>query len=209
MDQDLSPAEEAAGAQFGPDGEPIICYSCGTELPEGRRHCPGCGRSQFRTCYCGSSIPVTSITCPYCGADWSQSARVRKRKSRSHKTRPGQVASYALAGALAAFFLAALLNAIVSSLARRSLGPGEAMPAHPVERLVLAAQTMLTILGRAWEFAATHGGSLLGFFLVLVVGAAAGVLYYLAKNASRHGDHARSRRTSNGSREVRVRRRRA
>ena len=46
--------------------DPIICYSCETELPEGRRHCPGCGRSQLRTCYCGEDIPVTLMTCPHC-----------------------------------------------------------------------------------------------------------------------------------------------
>ena len=188
--------------------EPIICYACGTELPEGRRHCPGCGRSQLRTCYCGNDIPVTVMTCPHCGADWSQSARVRRRKSRSHRVRTAQMAAYALGGAAVAVVLAALLNLLVAALARGSLGPGEQLPVSGYGRVLLAAETILTIAERIWDGLASHGTSLLGFLLVLLAGAAAGVLYYLI-NAVGHR-HRPPRRTSEGDRQVvRVKKRRA
>ncbi|MCD6360002.1 MAG: zinc ribbon domain-containing protein [Armatimonadetes bacterium] len=208
--------DAAAPAADTPDtgSEPIICYACGTELPEGRRHCPECGRSQLRTCYCGNNIPVTVRTCPYCGADWSQSARVRKRKSRSHRASSAQVASYALAGALVALMTAVVANLVIGSFARRSLAPGEPLPASFSERMVLAAQTVLKMGGRIREFATTHGGSLLGFMLILLAGAAAGALYYFLTVSDHRGTHSgRSRRSNNASSRdrqiVRVRRRRA
>lgn len=191
-----------------PRGEPIVCYACETELPEGRRHCPGCGRSQLRTCYCGADIPVTAMECPHCGADWSQSARVRRRKARSHRPRPAEALSYALVGAVLAALAAALIGLILDWLAGGALAPGESMPPGPLDRLVLAAQTVLTALGVLWAFIADRGRSLLGLLLVLLAGAGAGALYYMVRAGRHH--HNRIKRTSGQAREVvRVKRRRA
>ncbi len=182
------------------------CYNCGAELPADRRHCPECGRSQFRTCYCGAEIPVTYKTCPNCGADWSQSARVRKRKSKSRTVKPTRMALYALSGAVAAMVLFGVAQALITSVARGSLAPGEMMPAGGGARLVLAAQTLLSAFGRIGAFMAAHSSSLLGLLLVIVIGAVGGTIYYVitTKNHRSERDHRSVRR-----RDSSVRRRRA
>ncbi len=187
--------------------EPMNCYSCGTLLPEGRRHCPACGRSLFRTCYCGSDIPVTSMTCPNCGADWSQSARVRRKKTHGHTIRTTQLAGYALAGAVVAALTASVIEMVITAMAYRSLEEGTIMPTSLFERLVLAAQTVLSGIAGTWGFLTAHATSLLGFFAVLLLGAAAGTIYYIT--TVRHSRSDTRDRNRSRSRENRVRRRRA
>ncbi len=198
-------ADDAGRLEYRPD-EPMHCYNCGTELPDDRRHCPGCGRSLFRTCYCGADIPVTYTTCPNCEANWSQSARVRKKKSKSRTVRPTRMALFALSGAVAAMVIFGVIQALITSVARGSLSPGEAMPASGGERLLLSAQTLLGALGRMGAFMADHSASLLGLLLVIVLGAVGGTIYYVITTKADRGkrDH-----RSVPRRDSSVRRRRA
>lgn len=198
-------AGDTGRLEYRPD-EPMVCYNCGTELPDDRRHCPECGRSQFRTCYCGANIPVTYKTCPNCGANWSQSARVRKIKSKSRTVKPARMALYAVAGAVAAMLLFGILQMLVTSVARGSLAPGEPMPAGGGARLVLSAQTLLSAFGRIGAFMAAHSSSLLGLLLVIVLGAVGGTVYYVVTT---NADRGKSNHRSVPRRESRVRRRRA
>ncbi len=165
------------------------CYNCGTELPDDRRHCLECGRSQFRTCYCGASIPVTYTSCPNCEANWSQSARVRKKKSKSRTVKPTRMALYALSGAVAAMIMFGVIQALITSAARGSLSPGEAMPASGGQRLLLSAQTLLSAVGRIGAFMADHSASLLGLLLVIVIGALGGGIYYVITTKADRSKH--------------------
>ena len=198
-------AEDASKLEYRPD-EPMICYNCGTELPDDRRHCPGCGRSLFRTCYCGASIPVTYKTCPNCGANWSQSARARKRRSKSRTVKPARMALYAVSGAVAAILLYGVARAVITSMARGSLAPGEMMPAGDGARLVLSAQTLLTAFGRVGAFMAGHSTSLLGLLLIIVIGAVGGTVYYVITTKA---DRNKRNHRSVPRRDSSVRRRRA
>jgi len=184
------------------------CYNCGTELPNDRRHCPECGRSLFRTCYCGASIPVTYKTCPNCGANWSQSARVRKSrtKSKSHAVKPTRMVLFAMGGAVAAIIVFGILHMLITSMARGSLAPGEQMPAGGGARLVLSAQTILTAFGRIGAFAADHSASLLGLLLIVMLGAAGGAIYYVISTKAQRG---KRNHRSVPHRDSSVRRRRA
>jgi len=185
-----------------------VCYACQTELPEGKRYCPACGRTQVRTCYCGNDIPVTAMRCPHCGADWSQSARVRRRKSHSRRPRPEEMVVYALGGAVVALALALLAGWLLEQLARQAVAPGESLPPGLGQRLYLAAQAAGAALGAAARFIITTLSSLLELVIVVAVGAGGGVLVYLARTRWRRGHHLRRTSGQEGA-VVRVRRRRA
>lgn len=159
-------------------GQERTCYSCGAEVPVGRRHCPTCGARQVRTCFCGARIPATARRCPECGADWSLSTRV-KRKSRSRRVRPHALAAYAAGGAVAAALLAAIIELVVTGLAAQALQPGEGMPPAFGGKLRLAAAAVGSFLGRMARVASSHQAGLKTFLVVLLMGAVLGALYYL------------------------------
>lgn len=167
---------EAAGTEQ----QARTCYACGAEVPAGERRCPVCGRRQVRECFCGARIPVTVIRCPECGADWSQSVRVR-RKSRSRQIRPQTAAKYAALGALAALLVAGLVQVLVTVLAAAALAPGEAMPKGLAAKMGLAVAAVGGCLSRMADLIGSYMATLGIGLLVMALGAAAGVVYYLGK----------------------------
>ncbi len=155
------------------------CYRCGTPLPEGSEVCPNCGRNQFRICYCGARIPVTAPTCPDCGADWSGSHRIR-RKSR-HRPDWKRMAKFALAGSALAVIVAAVLNALITGLARGSLPEGQHIPNSILQKLGLALTTVWTALQALGQGLAEKGGGTLNTIAVLLAGAIIGAGVYLVR----------------------------
>ncbi len=179
-DPPADPAAETSAEVTDTSQQPATCYACGAEVPAGETRCPVCGRRQVRQCYCGALIPVTASRCPECGADWSQSVRVR-RKSRSRQLRPLTAARYAGMGALVALLVAGLAHVLVTALAATALGAEEAMPKGVAARVGLALAALGGGIGRAIDLVASHAAALLAGLLVMAVGAAAGVVYYLGR----------------------------
>lgn len=156
------------------------CYRCNTVLG-GAEVCPQCGRKQYRVCYCGNNIPITTAVCPHCGADWSHSHRVR-RKSRRNKLSYKELARFAIGGTFVALVGASVLNVIITGLAGQSLPPDQGMPGSVAVRIVLALQTVWGgIAGSFWTVVGVAGG--LGPILtVAVVGCTAGIVVYLVRS---------------------------
>ncbi len=170
------------------------CYYCGTDLAPGMRVCPACGRKQTRTCYCGAEIPVTAPTCPECGADWSASRRVR-RKVKSKHIDWKQLAKYSAGGTLVTALIVAVLNAIITAMARPSLAYGQSLPASFFQRLSLALTTMYRAVATVAARLAEHGAGAATLLAILVLGAGVGAVAYLV----REGFWARWRRRSSSN----------
>ena len=185
----------------GPEGqpggggrnEPVTCSTCGTAVPEGAKVCPTCHRSVYRTCYCGHELPANQATCPNCGADWSQSARVA-RKRHSHSSDRQTLLKYSLMGAGVAIGVAILVFTIIAAFAQ--LGArveGADLPATFGARVALAAAGIGRVFGQIGAFFARNALVMLGALGVLVLGAGAGAVYYLRKAAAerrlRHNKH--------------------
>lgn len=188
-----------------PNSHPITeCYRCSTPLPEGTRICPECGRKQYRTCYCGTEIPVTAPRCANCGADWSNSYRIR-RKAKPRRPNYKSVAKSAALGSAIALVAAGLLNAIVTGLASRSLAGDQQIPTSVTQKVWLAINTVGTILQTIGHRLAERSGGLATAIVVIIVGAGIGALTYLARRGflrlgkNRKHDSRRRRSDSSGS----------
>lgn len=155
------------------------CYWCSTPLPEGTRICPECGLKQYRTCYCGTEILVTAPRCTNCGADWSASLRIR-RKAKPRRPNYKSMLKSAALGSVIALVVAALLNAIVTGLARRSIS-GDQQITTITQKVGLAIDTIETILQTIGHHLAERSGGLIAAIVVIVVGAAIGALTYLSR----------------------------
>jgi len=205
----------------------MVCYNCQEELAEGQEHCPSCGRSQYRICFCGEKISKAELTCPHCGADWkhkSKSVERRKRRSHSHRHRRRfqwkKLYTYILVG----FFGGAIVGPLLAHLGRALFRGGEtaavatagapgAAPSPPAEPdFITALQdwgTELlvgighTVVGFLTKFAAMviHHPALFGG---AAIGAAVGAAVYLRK-----GGLLRFRRSDRPDRRKVRRRRRA
>ena len=156
------------------------CHRCGAAIPAGQGRCPECGRRLYRVCYCGWRIPVTTPRCPQCDADWSGSSRVRKR-THSHKVQPARLGAYAVAGALAALVIATMSGVIMNALASRALSGGESLPPGIIDRLGLAWNGGVQLLGAIAHRVAGVGAALSIVLVVVVVGAGIGVVLYLTR----------------------------
>lgn len=154
------------------------CYQCDAPLG-GAKVCPQCGRKQYRGCFCGHEIPITTATCPYCGADWSSSHRVH-RKSRRHKLNYKKMAQFAGAGVIMTLVAGSLINMIVTGLARYSL-PDQPLPPSFAQRLILAFQTVGQSITHLFGRIVEVGGSLVSVLLLVIIGAGAGVVVYLIR----------------------------
>ncbi len=177
------------------------CYRCGTPLPEGAQVCPACGRNQYRTCYCGTLIPVIAPTCPNCGADWSQSLRIRRKSQ--HQPDWKRMGKFALAGSVLAVMAAAVLNGIITGLARGSLPEDQAIPTSIFQKLGLALSTVWTALQALGQGLAEKGGGTLNTVVVVLAGALIGAGVYLAREgfvrSRRHHKYATKRRRASSS----------
>jgi RNA polymerase subunit RPABC4/transcription elongation factor Spt4 len=199
-------SEGQRGVGDGPE-QPVTCSSCGTAVPEGAKVCPTCQRSVYRTCYCGQELPANQATCPNCGADWSQSARVA-RKRHSHSSDRQTLLKYSLMGAGVAIGVAILVFTIIAAFAQ--LGArveGADLPATFGDRVALAAAGIGRVFGQIGAFFARNALVMLGALGVLVLGAGAGAVYYLRKAAAerrlRHNKHSSSHRIRRRRREQR------
>jgi len=146
-----------------------------------------------RTCYCGAEIPVTAKVCPHCGADWSHSRRVR-RKSKSKHLDWTKLLKFALLGSFLALITASVLNLVITGLASRGLASGQQLPSSLIQRLGLAWVAIWTALAALGRELAERGGGLATLTVVLVAGAALGVVAYLLREGFWH----RWRRYSSG-----------
>lgn len=176
-----------SAADGGTAAEPVVCPSCGSEVPEGARSCPVCHRGVYRTCFCGWQLPANERTCPNCGADWSQSTRVaRKTKSRAAKNRT--IIRYAGLGALIAVAAALVVHMMLTGLAMLAADGQQTVPGGFGERVGLAARGVARVVGRAWAALARHGDTILLIVAVMAVGAIGGVAVYMLQkgNTSRH-----------------------
>lgn len=122
----------------------MVCYNCQEELAEDQEHCPSCGRSQYRICFCGEKISKAELTCPHCGADWKHKAKSverRRRRSRSHRHRRRlqwrKLYTYILVG----FLGGAILGPLLAHLGRALFSGGETA-APPVGGGAAAATTL-------------------------------------------------------------------
>lgn len=176
---------------------------CDAQVPIDAKRCPECGRSLYRTCFCGKSLAVDERTCPNCGADWSQSMRVarRVRRARSRTPKARRAARYALIGALTALVLSGLSYVVITMLAATATNGN--VPAGLVERTEVAFQWLAAEAAAAVALVRRHMGLILTILAIAGVGAGAGLLMYFTKLG--HGI-IRSRRSSRG---VRRKRRRA
>lgn len=156
------------------------CYHCSAALTEATRICPSCGRKQVRTCYCGAEIPVTARVCPHCSADWSHSRRVR-RKSKSKRLDWKKLLKFAFLGSFLALIAASVLNLLITGLASRSLARGQQLPDSLIQRLGLAWAAIWTALAALGHELAEKGGGLGTLTVVLVTGAALGVVAYFLR----------------------------
>lgn len=196
---------EGPEGQSGGGGrnEPVTCSSCGTAVPEGAKVCPTCHRSVYRTCYCGHELPANQATCPNCGADWSQSARVA-RKRHSHSSDRRTLLKYSLMGAGVATGAAILVLAIISGFAQLGASvQGANLPTSLSGRIALAAVGIGRVLGQMGAFFARYALVMVASLCVLVIGAGAGAAYYLRKSAAER----RLRHNKHASRRIRRRRR--
>ncbi|HIE52678.1 MAG TPA: hypothetical protein EYP85_13055 [Armatimonadetes bacterium] len=181
--------------------EENVCYRCGATLDEDSEHCPACGRSQFRICYCGQRIWKGLNKCPYCGADWSHKRRhVEKRKHRSRSRRRWwrvkfqRLYAYVMGGALIGALAGSLITPAVRSLPNSvpvstPPGKGDAIsPAAPVtaspepdpitriqRRFVEFASNiwlnLTRVTARVWRIFRNHPGFFGGTFLGGLLGA--------------------------------------
>lgn len=109
-----------------------------------------------------------------------------RRRSRSEKLRPKELARNALLGAVIAVLLSGLLNFIVIALAQRATPQGD-VPAALGERLYYAWHTLSSSVVKL--FTSLLGG-LSTSVLIALAGAAAGVLVYVLPTVlSRVGRH--------------------
>ncbi len=156
------------------------CYSCGRQMSADAKTCPACGRRQYRICYCGNEIPVDAAECPHCGADWSDSRRVKRRKSRSGKVNSAVLLRSAGIGAVIALVIAGLLNVVISYFA--TIGAqGDALPDGFLGLLDMAWMGLRRIGAAWWQAAAARRGSILAFVICVAVGAGIGAAASLAK----------------------------
>jgi hypothetical protein len=192
--------EDASAPRYRPgEREQLVCSSCGTGVPEGRRSCPVCHRGVYRTCFCGWQLPATAEVCPNCDADWSQSTRVA-RKSKSHKAKTRSAIRYAVIGALGAVLLAFLAHWIISALARVA-ADGTSVPSGVGQRISLAAEGLVRLAGSIGTFFARNAETMLLVAGIMLAGAIAGIGIYMVQRRSRSGH------TSRTSRRVRRKRR--
>lgn len=171
-----------------------ICYRCGARLPAEARRCTNCGRKQIRVCYCGREIPVTALECPHCGADWSNSRRARRKRTKSRRIRPRGVAKAAGVGAVASLLALFVANVIISHLASYAEDPSAPAAQYP-QRLGYAYEGLVNIGSTMGQTLASYQGSLLVVGLGLVIGAIIGTLLYMNRvGAIRFGKKKSSRR---------------
>ncbi len=156
------------------------CYRCGAELPADAEVCPKCGRRQSRVCYCGNRIPVTAAKCPYCEADWSGSARVSRKKSRSTRVKPRVLLKNAAIGAGIALLLLGMVNILIRYFARAGSGGGD-VPAELFAQIDLAVAGVQGSLNRWWEHISSRSGQFLGLAIGLLIGGIVGAAGYLGK----------------------------
>ncbi len=155
------------------------CVYCDAVVPADAKRCPECGRSLYRTCFCGNTLAVDERICPNCGADWSQSMRVARRRSRSRTPRSRRAARYALIGALSALGLAALLYLLISALAAAATGGNP--PAGLTERAVVVYQWAVEAMLGVAAAIARHARLILTILIIAGAGAAIGLLTYFTK----------------------------
>ena len=156
------------------------CYSCGRQMSADAKTCPVCGRRQYRVCYCGNEIPVNAAECPHCGADWSNSSRVKRKRSRSSKVNSAAVLRSAGIGAVIALAVAGLLNVVITYFATIGV-EGDALPDDFFGLLDMASVGIGRIGAAWWQAALAHRGSILAFLICLAVGAGIGVAASLTK----------------------------
>jgi len=173
------------------------CYRCAAPL-QGAARCPQCGRKQYRTCFCGHQIPITTAICPYCGADWSSSRRVR-RKSHPRKLNYKEMAQFGAVGVVVTLVAGSLVNMIITGLAHRSVS-GQPVPASFVGRVVLALQTVGHSIAYFFGQIVQMSGSIASVLLLVIIGAGAGAVVYLIRGGfirlrRKISTHKRKRRT--------------
>lgn len=203
MSEEQSEAKTVSAAETGA-GATITCGSCGAEVKAGARVCPECAHGLYRTCFCGLELPASERVCPKCGADWSQSMRVSRRRSHSHRPRKAEAVRYALLGAAWTVGGVVLLYLIATLLALAAPGVEGALPASLFTRLALAGQGIAHLAGSAAAAVSRHSGLILGVLLVVLLGALGGLVTYLV--GLRRGP--RRRPSSDGRRRVHRKRRR-
>lgn len=184
----------------GDDSETITCPGCGAQVDPGTASCPECGRTLYRTCFCGATIPVDEPTCPHCGADWSQSMRVARRKSRSTSLHRSTALRHAGIGAAVALGVAAVGYVLVLVLAAYGAS-GDPGVAQGAGHLALAFEGLKRLVGRIGAALSGIAPVLLIVLAVAAVGAAIGLGYYVISM------RLRARRANHSKRRVRRSRR--
>jgi len=178
-------------------GEGPACYHCGAPLREGERRCPDCGRRQYRTCYCGAMLPKTAAVCETCGADWSP-ARRRRTLRKKRPLRGREVALYAVGGAFLAAILAAGARRLLQTLAAVAAGSqGLPLPSGLGRQLWLVVVGGGRAIGHAAVELASRGWQAVGLLAVMLLGAAAGTIWYLSRTGAirlKRRRHSRRRR---------------
>lgn len=171
-----------------------ICYRCGARLPADATRCTNCGRKQTRICYCGNEIPVTALECPYCGADWSNARRARRKRTKSRRIKPRELAKAAGVGALASLLVLFVANILISHLAGYAANPAAPLAGYP-QRLGYAYEGIIKLGSSIGQTLVSHQGTLLVAGLGLGLGAILGaVLYMMRVGAIRIGTRKSSRR---------------
>jgi len=164
--------------------------------------CPACGRRQYRICYCGNRIPVNTAECPHCGADWSDSTRVKRKKSRSSRLNSAGLLRSAGIGAVIALVIAGLFNIFITYFAAIGV-EGEALPDDFFGLLDMASVGLRRVAAAWWQAALTRRSSILAFAICVAVGAGIGAVASLAKVATlklgRRSKRGSSRRRSSRS----------
>jgi len=184
--------------------ETVTCFSCGATVPAGAKSCPICHRAVYRTCFCGWEMRADEAICPNCGADWSQSMRVARKKTRSRSSSGvrRKLLRFALIGAVVATGLAGIAWIVISSLAYLGMTEHAPLPNGMGDRMGLALIGIARAARCAGRWAWTHLPLLLTLLGILVAGALGGVLAYFVNARSRH------RRSGRSSQVLRRRKRR-
>jgi len=173
------------------------CYRCGRELPADAKTCSACGRRQYRICYCSNRIPVDTAECPHCGADWSDSTRVKRKKSRSSRFNSAALLRSAGIGAVIALVIAGLFNIFITYFAAIGV-QGDALPGDFFGLLDMASVGLRRVGAAWWQAALSRRSSILVFVICLAVGAGIGAVASLAKVATRKLGRRSKRGSSRG-----------